>query len=87
MPYFLPFRNYLKKIFEENIDALSYLNTNANLTNITYTTNVKTVIDNNNLDCKTVNLTAGFDIFMYDKTGQSVVMPTSGRMSEFNIEV
>ncbi|MFA5297066.1 MAG: hypothetical protein WC389_02520 [Lutibacter sp.] len=88
---------------KENIDTLSYPNTNTDLTNVTYTANVKTVIDNNCLGCHgAVNPTAGFDISTYDKaknninsiisrvdlqTGQSGVMPTSGRMSESNIQI
>lgn len=87
---------------EEDSISLSDPNQNTDGTS-TYATNVKNIIDNNCISCHGAsNPTAGFNISTYInaknnidaiinrsdlQTGQSGIMPPSGRMSESNIQI
>lgn len=88
---------------EEDSLSLSDPNRNQEIGTITYATNIKNIIDGNCISCHGAsNPSAGFNISTYAnaknnidaiisridlQTGQSGIMPTSGRMGAVNIQM
>lgn len=88
---------------EEDSISLSDPNQNQNTGTVTYTANVKSILDSNCVSCHGAsNPSAGFNISTYAnaknninaiinrsnlQTGQPGVMPTSGRMPESKIQI
>lgn len=88
---------------EEDSISLSDPNQNQNSGTVTYTVNVKSIIDGNCVSCHGAsNPSAGFNISTYAnsknsinaiidrvdlQTGQPGVMPPSGRMPESKIQI
>lgn len=88
---------------EEDSISLSDPNQSQNTGTVTYTTNVKSIIDNNCISCHGAsNPSAGFNISTYTnaknninaiinradlQTGQPGIMPPSGRMSSSKIQI
>lgn len=88
---------------EEDSISLSDPNQNQNTGTVTYTANVKSIIDSNCISCHGAsNPSAGFNISNYAnaknninsiinradlQTGQPGIMPPSGRMSASKIQI
>lgn len=92
----------LNSCTNENIDTLSDNSSNVNLNNVTYTNSISGIISNNCISCHgSVNPNAGLDLSTYTlvknnvdlilgridlQTGQTGIMPPSGRMPDNNIQ-